>query len=234
MLNTLFAKSGGGSLVDPTKIYYYGISQGGIMGTTVCAIDPVIQRCVLQVGAINYSLLLERSRDWPRYRTTLIGAYEDPLLVTMMVNIMQQEWDRTEPTAVADSITNGGFPETPEKQVFMQVAIGDDEVPNLGSEYQARTMGIPLITPSPVTPYGLETATSSMKSGIMYFDFGVGGTIPDINEAPPDNDVHSNIRNKKATTDMMKHFYETGEIVNMCTAPKGCDCTVTGACGESL
>jgi len=62
----------------------------------------------------------------------------------------------------------------------------------------------------------------------------VGGTVPDIKEAPPDNDVHSNIRNKKATTDMMKHFYETGEIVNMCTAPKGCDCTVTGACGESL
>jgi hypothetical protein len=234
MLNTLFAKTGGGSLIDPDKIYYYGISQGGIMGTTVCAIDPVIKRCVVQVGAINYSLLLERSNDWPRYRTTLIGAYEDPLIVTLMINLMQQEWDRTEPTAVADSITNGGFPETPVKQVLMQVGIADVEVPNLGSEYQARTMGIPVITPSPYMPWGVTPAATSTTSGIIYYDFGYGSTVPEGNEAPPENPVHSSIRNKKATTDMMKHFYETGEIINMCTAPNGCDCTVAGACGAGV
>jgi hypothetical protein len=33
---------------------------------------------------------------------------------------------------------------------------------------------------------------------------------------------------------MMKRFYETGEIVQLCTAPKGCDCTVTGGCGAAL
>ncbi len=230
----VLGKVGGGSLIDPAKIYYYGISQGGIMGTTVCAIDPVIKRCVVQVGAINYSILLERSGDWPRYRTTLIGAFEDPLLVTLMINIMQNEWDRTEPTAVADVITNGGFPGTPAKQVFMQVGIGDDQVPNLGSEYQARTMGIPVILPTPKMPYGLTSTSAPASSGIVFYDFGVGTTIPDGNEAPPVNDVHSNLRNKKATTDMMKHFYETGEIINLCTAPKGCDCTVAGACGPGV
>ncbi|MBL0214852.1 MAG: hypothetical protein IPQ07_13335 [Myxococcales bacterium] len=92
MASVLFAKAGGGSLVDPTRVYYYGISQGGIMGTTVCGIDPVISRCVLQVGAINYSLLLERSRDWPTYRTTLNGAYPDPFDDVMVINLMQQHW----------------------------------------------------------------------------------------------------------------------------------------------
>ncbi len=234
MLNALFAKEGGGSLIDPTKIYYYGISQGGIMGGTVCAIDPVIKRCVLQVCAINYSLLLERSRDWPRYATTLEGAYSDPLIGALILNLMQQEWDRTEPTSVADTITHGGFPETPEKQVLMQIAIGDDEVSNIGAEYQMRTMGVPVITPSPAMPWGVETAATSTTSGAIYYDFGVGNTIPDTNEAPPDNDVHSQIRNKRFTTDMMKHFYETGEIKNVCTAPNGCDCTVAGACGDAI
>jgi hypothetical protein len=236
MLNDTRAhgKTGGGSLVDPTKIYYYGISQGGIFGTTVCAIDPVIQRCVLQVGAINYSLLLERSRDWPTYRTTLIGAFDDPLLVTLMINLMQNQWDRTDPTAVADTIMNGGFPGTPQKQVLMQIAIADDEVPNLGSEYQARTMGIPLILPSPKMPYGLTGTSSPAQSGILYYDFGLGNTIPDGNEAPPDNSVHGSIRNKTATTEMMKAFYETGLITNLCTAPNGCDCTVANACGTQL
>ncbi|MBA3818114.1 MAG: hypothetical protein H0X17_04435 [Deltaproteobacteria bacterium] len=233
MASTLFAKQGGGSLVDPTKVHYYGISQGGIMGTTVCAIDPVIEKCVVQVGAINYSLLLERSLDWPRYRTTLIGAYPDPLDTTLIINLLQHEWDRSEPTSVADVIVGDGFPGTPKKHVFMQIAIADDEVSNLASEYQARTMGIPVVLPSPYHPYGLETTTAPVTSGMVIYDFGLGSTIPPTNEPPPDNDVHSNIRNKQATVDMMKRFYETGEIVQLCTAPKGCDCTA-GGCGAGI
>lgn len=232
MASGLFTQDGTSatpSIIDPSKVYYYGISQGGIMGTTVCAIDPLIKRCVVQVGAINYSLLLERSRDWPQYRTTLTGAYPNNFDTALLVSLMQQEWDRTEPTSVADVIVDGGFGGEP-KQVFMQIAVADDEVTNLGSDYQARTMGIPVITPSPYVPYGLESTSAPASSGMIIYDFGKG-PIPDGNEAPEDNDVHSNIRNKGATTTMMKRFYETGEIVQACTAEKGCDCTVAGACG---
>lgn len=233
MANGLFAKSGGGSLVDPSRVYYYGISQGGIMGTTVCGIDPVISKCVLQVGAINYSLLLERSRDWPTYRTTLNGAYPDPYDDVMVINLMQQQWDRTEATSVVDTIVPHTFPGTPQKQVLMQMAIADDEVSNIGTEMQARTMNIPVVMPSPYVPYGLQTASTPVPNGLVIYDFGLGSTIPAGNEAPPDNSVHGSIRNKKATTDMMKRFYETGEIVQMCTAPKGCDCPA-GGCGAEL
>jgi hypothetical protein len=233
MANTLFQKTGGGSLVDPTKVYYYGISQGGIMGTTVCGLDPVITRCVLQVGAINYSLLLERSRDWPTYRTTLNGAYPDSLDNVLIINLMQNQWDRTEATALVDTIVNHTLPGTPQKQVFMQIAIADDEVSNIGSEMQARTMGIPVITPSPYIPYGLQSTAAPVPNGMLIYDFGLGSTIPKGNEAPPDNTVHSGIRNKKATTDMIKRFLDAGEIVQMCTAAKGCDCAANG-CGVEL
>ena len=236
MASQLFTKTMGNtttSLVDPDKVYYYGISQGGIMGTTVCGIDPVIERCVVQVNAINYSMMLERSVDWPTYRTTLIGAYEDPLVVALMLNLMQQQWDRTDPVVVADVINGTGFPDTPAKQVFMQFGIGDDQVPNVASEYQARTMGIPVITPTPYTPYGLEEAATA-SSGVVIYDFGLGETIPLTNTPPPANTVHSNIRNKTRTVEMIKTFYETGTITNTCTAPTGCDCTVTGACGDNI
>lgn len=233
MAAALFAKAGGGSLVDPSRVYYYGISQGGIMGTTVCGIDPVINRCVLQVGAINYSLLLERSRDWPTYRTTLNGAYPDPYDDVMVINLMQQQWDRTEATSVVDTIVPHTFPGTPQKQVLMQMAIADDEVSNIGTEMQARTMNIPVIMPSPYVPFGLQTASGAVPNGLVIYDFGLGSTIPHGNEAPPDNTVHGSIRNKKATTDMMKRFYETGEIVQTCTATKGCDCPA-GGCGAEL
>ncbi|HEY5927613.1 MAG TPA: hypothetical protein VIV11_38275 [Kofleriaceae bacterium] len=233
MAQTLFTKSPGVSLVDPDRIYWYGISQGGIMGTTVCGIDPVIKRCVLQVNAINYSMMLERSLDWPQYRTILIGAYDDPLVVALMLSLMQQEWDRTEPVVVADVITGEGFPDTPPKQVLMQVAIADVEVPNVASEYAMRTMKVPLITPSPYTPFGVETAASA-SSGAVWYDFGLANTIPVTNTPPPDNDVHGSIRNKKATTDMMKVFYETGMITNLCTGANGCDCTNIDNCGGPI
>ena len=234
MAQKLFVKPGTTtSVVDTSKFYYYGISQGGIMGLTVCGIDPVIKRCVNQVAGINYSLLLERSRDWPTYRTTLIGGYQDPLVVALMINLMQQEWDRTDPVVVADTIRTTGFPDTPQKQVLLQMAIADDEVPNVGSEYAARTMGLKVMTPTPYVPWGLESTAGPAQSGMVIYDFGLGSTIPATNVAPPDNDVHSQIRNKSATTDMMKHFYETGEITNSCTAATGCDCTM-GGCGSGV
>ncbi|MBA3502468.1 MAG: hypothetical protein M4D80_30920 [Myxococcota bacterium] len=234
MAQTLFRKPNGDPLVDPTKVHWYGISQGGIMGTTICAIDPVIEKCVLQVGAINYSMMLERSRDWPTYRTTLIGAYPDPLDTSLIINLMQWDWDRSEPTSVADIILGQGFPGAPKKQVFMQVAIGDDEVANIASEYQARTMGIPVMMPSPYVPYGMQPSTAPSQNAMVLFDFGVSSTIPLTNEPPPDNDVHSNIRNKRATIEMMRKFYAEGVIEQKCTSgTSGCDCAA-GACGEQL
>lgn len=234
MATSLFRKTNGDPLVDTSKVYYYGISQGGIMGTTVCAIDPVIEKCVVQVGAINYSMMLERSHDWPRYRTTLIGAYPDPLDTSLIINLMQWDWDRSEPTSVADIILGQGFPGAPKKQIFMQIAIGDDEVPNIASEYQARTMGIPVLTPSPYVPQGLQSSADAVPNGLVIYDFGVGSTIPLTNEPPPDNDVHSNIRNKRATIEMMRKFYAEGLIEQKCTSgTAGCDCA-NGACGEQL
>jgi len=233
MAQDLFVKAGNVSIVDPSRVFYYGISQGGIMGGTVCAIDPVIQRCVLQVNAINYSMMLERSLDWKTYEQIVVGAYPDPLDVALILNLMQGMWDRTEPTSVADVLHGDGFPGSPAKQVFMQFGIGDTEVPNVASEYAARTMGLPVMTPSPYVPFGLEGSATPVPSGIVIFDFGVGATIPHDNTAPPENDVHGSIRKHQATVDMIKEFFDNGLVTQLCTAPSGCDCAADG-CGPLL
>jgi hypothetical protein len=234
MAQALFVDDQGDSIVDPSRVVYYGISQGGIMGGTVCAIDPVIERCVLQVCAINYSMMLERSLDWKTYEQILTGAYPDPLDVALNLGFMQSTWDRTEPTAVADILTGDGFPDTPAKQVLMQIGVADTEVPNVASEYMARTMGIPVLTPSPYVPFGLdETTGPGATSALVIYDFGLGSTIPRDNTAPPENDVHGSIRKRQATVDMIGEFLMNGTIVQTCTAPNGCDCTGDG-CGAAL
>ena len=186
----------------------------------------------MAVGAVRDRRRVVAHRR-PTSRTALVGAYGSPLDIALIINLMQQQWDRTEPTAVADVIAGPGLPGAPAKQVFMQIAIADDEVSNVASEYQARTMGIPTLTPSPYVPFGLQTTAGPARHGLVIYDFGLGATIPPTNEPPPDNNVHSSIRNKRQTIEMMRRFYQTGEIVQLCTAPRGCDCPA-GGCGADL
>lgn len=154
MATELFSDGEGGSIVDPDQVYYYGISQGGIFGGTIAAYDPVIERSVLQVGAMNYSMLLERSADWPAYRDFLVASYPNALDVSLILSLLQSQWDTTDPTSVADALlTPGVIPGVPEKRVLMQIGIADVEVSNVASEYQARSMGIPVLAPTVREPW---------------------------------------------------------------------------------
>jgi hypothetical protein len=232
MASELFVGDGDQSLVDPDQVHYYGISQGGIFGGTIAAYDPVIEKAVLQVGAMNYSMMLERSLDWPTYRLVLQGSYQNSLDVALLLALMQTQWDSTDPVGVADGILTGGIPGVPDKQLLMQIAVADDEVSNLASEYQARSMGIPVLAPSVSAPWGVDLVEGPVPSALVVFDFGLGDTIPISNEPPPDNDVHSFVRKREAAIEQMRRFYATGDIIQTC-GPDGCACHQDG-CGAEL
>ncbi|HLU68988.1 MAG TPA: hypothetical protein VKZ63_22050 [Kofleriaceae bacterium] len=232
MATELFGDGEGGSLIDPDRVFYYGISQGGIFGATIAAYDPVIERAVLQVGAMNYSMMLERSLDWPTYRTVLSGSYRNALDLAILLHLMQWQWDATDPVSVADAMLTGEIPGVPAKQVLLQMAVADDEVSNLATEYQARSMAIPVLAPTVSTPWGVEAEAGPLSSALVIFDFGLGATIPVSNEPPPDNDVHGRVRKMEATIEMMRAFYERGEIVQTC-GEDGCTCH-QGGCGAEL
>ena len=57
----------GRPLIDTRRLFYYGNSQGGIAGGALTAVAPDFDRSVLYVGAMNYSLLLNRSVDYDDY-----------------------------------------------------------------------------------------------------------------------------------------------------------------------
>jgi hypothetical protein len=228
MAETLFLNDQGASIADIDNIYYYGLSQGHIFGATVAAYDPHIERAVLGVGGANYSMMLERSLDWPTYRTVVIGAYDDPLNVAILVNLMQMRWDTTEPTNVISGLPGAPIPGTPDKQFLLHMAVGDDEVPNISTEYQARTMGIPVLAPEYYEPYGVPAMAGPLSSALVIFNNG-DGPIPEGNEPPPDNRAHSLTRESQAGRDQIQTFFETGEIIHTCGDNTPCDCTM-GAC----
>jgi hypothetical protein len=215
-------------LVDPTKVTYYGLSQGAIFGTTVMAYEPTMTRAVLGVGAANYSTLLERSTDWPTYRSILTGAYPDSLDVTLGVSLFQMRWDKTEGSGIINDVLAGTATGVPPKQLLLQMALGDDQVPNLGTEWEARTMGIPVLGPTVETPYGLTVAASPLASGSALVIMDGGAPAPPLTNVPaPSTGMHSLTRNQPASRRQMKQFYSTGQILNECAG--ACTCK-TGAC----
>ncbi len=217
-------------LVDPTKVYYYGLSQGAIFGTTVMAYEPTVTRAVLGVGGANYSMLLERSLDWPTYRTILAGAYPDPLDVTLAVGLMQMRWDKTEGSGVADTVLAGIATKTLPKQLLMQIAIGDEQVPNLGSYWQARSMKIPVLGPTPFTPWGVTVKTSPIATGSALVIMDGGAGLPPASNVPAsDSGMHDLTRKQPATRRQIGEFYSTGSIINECSGTGGCVCQ-SGTC----
>ena len=225
---TLFVDAKGASLVDPDKVFYYGLSQGAVMGTTVMAYEPTVTRAVLGVGAANYSTLLERSSDWPLYRSILSGGYPDALDITMAVGLFQMRWDKVEGSGVANTVLAGTPTGVPPKQILLQIALGDDQVPNLGSYWMARTMELPILGPTPTTPWGLAVQQSPLASGsAMVIMDGGAPPSPVTNLPAPDYGMHNLTRKQPATRRQIKEFFATGRIVNECTG--ACVCQ-TGAC----
>jgi hypothetical protein len=214
------------SLVDPAKVSYYGLSQGGIMGSTVMAYEPTMTRGVLGAGAANYSTLLERSTEWSQFRGILAIAYPDALDIVMAIGLFQMRWDKAEGSGVANSVLQATG--VPPKQILLQVALGDQEVPNLGSYWMARTMGLPVLGPTPTTPWGLSVQPSPLPGGSAMVIMDGGAPVPPGANLPATNlDMHNLTRKQPATRRQIKEFFATGRIVNECSG--ACLCQ-TGAC----
>jgi pimeloyl-ACP methyl ester carboxylesterase len=144
----------GQQVVDPERKFYYGHSQGGILGSAYLAWSPDIERGVLGVGGGPYSLLLTRSRDFEDFFRIFKEKYLDHRDISLFVNgLTQQLWDATEPGGWMWDMTRDT--DAP-KGVLMQVAINDNQVTTLGAHYQARAYGAKSLAPAVRLPSALR------------------------------------------------------------------------------
>ncbi len=128
-------------VIDASKLYYNGNSQGAILGGALTAVSPDFTRASLGVGAIGYSTLLTRSVDFETYASILYPAYPNELSRPLLLSLIQMLWDRGEPNGYAQRMTNNPLTNTPPHEVLMNIAFGDHQVTNYQAEVQARTIG---------------------------------------------------------------------------------------------
>ena len=195
-----FQGAGGHSVIDASHLYYDGNSQGGIFGGSLIALEPDLTRGVIGVPGMNYSLLLQRSSDFgtgkppspnptdpgsfiPEYAYPLYQAYPNELERQLILSLMQQMWDHSDPAGLAAHMTSDPLPDTPAHTVLMQGGLGDHQVSQFAAETEARTIGahvyLPFADPGrdPEVggrPYGLPALTSFPFSGSAYVLWDIG------------------------------------------------------------
>jgi hypothetical protein len=208
------------------------------------AYDPFVTRGVLGVPGANYSLMVERSTNWPIYYNILFGSYEDPLEAEINLWLLQHHFDLTDPITTFPGIIGvhaAPILGTPPKQILMQVAVGDAQVPNIATLTSARTGGIPILGPT-VMPAGLlydvTIQDGPLSSALTLWDEHKEPVPPLTNSsAPSDNGTHGSVRKRDKANDQMDHFFKTGEIIQTCGAdplvPVACDCVDEVICGPT-
>ena len=140
--NAAFKNGANQPVIDTTKLFYDGNSQGGIFGGALTAVSPDFTRSVLGVVGMNYSLLVWRSTDFSSYLDAAFKpAYTNALDRELIVNVAQSLWDRGEGDGYAQHMTADPLPGTPAHQVLMDVAVGDHQVSNWAAMVEARTIG---------------------------------------------------------------------------------------------
>jgi len=215
---------GGQTLVDTARVHFLGISLGHVLGATFFAFDPFIDRAVLHVGAANWALMFERSSNWATYGVPLKSTYDTLLEAVIMEQVLQMGLEGV------DGATWAGMtiPGTPAKQILMHTSRDDTQVPNLASFFHARSLGLPLLAGSVITPFGFQSPVTSSPSAYLVVDEHPTPKPPDTNEVfAYTNDAHENARRRQTLQTQMRAFWTNG-VVDQACAP--CDCAA-GNCG---
>jgi len=207
---------------DATQTYYYGNSQGGIFSGAMVATATDWTDFVLGVGGMSFPLIIKRSSAWVMYGAVMEVGYADPLERDLMLTMSSSFWDLAGPATYSPHFIDDPLPGSPPKRVLMQIGINDALVNNAATYVQARTAGIPLLTPSPHEPWGVETTTAPADSALVIWE------IPDVpphtpgTRAPTDNATHEAVRRTDSARDMIDAFTEPGgQITQTCEGP--CD-----------
>lgn len=219
----------GGPYVDGERVFFYGISQGSVLGTTLVAYDPFIDRAALAVGGTNWGLLFERSTNWPNFQLIINGAYTGALNTVVIEHLMQFGLDFVENQHVAHRILGDPLPgAAPGKQLLLNMAVGDSAVTNLSTEMQARDLGLTMLSPTVKSVWGVPESEGPLSSALAVYDESPSPMPPDSNvRTTVDNGTHGTARALNANNRQIQRFFETGEIVNFCAG--ACDCAA-GSC----
>jgi hypothetical protein len=222
------------SWIDASVRAYRGDSQGGIMGAAYMSVTTDVTRGMLGEPGLPYSLLLNRSADWPTYGSVLSGAFPNGLDVQIMLGLTQMEWDRSEPDGYAPYMSQNMLPGTPAHHVLINDGIGDHQVTTLGAHILARTIGAKDLKASDGTllrtVWGVDAVSAPVQDGNVFveYDFGLTEPLTNVPVDPSTCDPHDRIRALLPSYEQTDEFLRTGTVTWFCDGVCNCNDQNTG------
>jgi len=195
------------SLVDPSTIHFYGLSQGSILGGGYATMNPDIERAALVGGGMGFSSLVTRSQNFEPFLMILGVGYEDWVDISLVLGMLQHLWDPGESAGWAHRLGQ-------DTEYLIQVAIGDESVPTLAGELFARAAGAVLLNPPTREVWGLDLVEGPISgSALVEFDYGHEDSETAVSSGA---DVHGKTPNSSAGQAQISQFFDEGVIENHC------------------
>jgi hypothetical protein len=154
------------------NVYWSGNSQGGIYGQTVLALSEDVTRAHLGQSGVNYSMLVERSKDFDNFGLILQTMYPDRADYVLVLSMIQLLWDQVDPVTYARHIGEP-FAGLPKHAALVLNHPGDFQVDPVTTETCMRSgfykklpfygRPVPLVAEQPYPLVG---------SGVVMMDFG--------------------------------------------------------------
>jgi hypothetical protein len=164
--------------------------------------------------------MMFRARPFQVFLALVETMNEDKLDQQKFAAMIQTTFDRIDPLSYAPNVIasppSGG---PTDRRVLMQVGIADSEVPNLGTYFHARVLGLPVLADaSPFVPLGLASAEAPLDgSALTIHDFGFEPELQAV-AAAEGNIVHDSVRRTSASKTQVSTFLRPGGlVVNACT-----------------
>jgi hypothetical protein len=201
----------GVSSIDASRVDYYGISLGGVMGSALMGWSPDLARGVLNVGGAGWTTLTQRSTNWSLFKLIVDGGYRDRIDQQVLLDVLQTYFDPIDGLTVAPSMLD-------KKQILLQMAVNDDSVPNPATTILARTMSLPLLDDSPIDIFQLTRAKGPLSSALTVWD--THQEAPPLTNVPnpisKDNTAHDQNRRLPKVRAQIEHFLKQGEVLSTC------------------
>ena len=207
--------------LDIDKLVYGGISQGGIFGPTILALSQDVTRGHFGVPGLHYFTLIGRSRNFNAMFSLLNVAYSDPVECWITLAAAQLLWNKTDPSTYYRHLALEPFSDTPLHQVLLSPAQGDPQVSQLTIEHLSRSnLEIPILQPyaDQNIPLAQTTEYPHLGSGIVGWHYGPRTPLGAGPAPSSHHDPHEQSRNDDLHNLQMVHFWETGEIIDVCMA----------------
>ncbi|MBI4508125.1 MAG: hypothetical protein HY698_00725 [Deltaproteobacteria bacterium] len=215
-------RTGTYDLVDASRVFYYGVSLGGIQGASLISLSNRIVRGVLAVPGAVWLNMIPRSIHWISIKSVLDTYYPDPIVQQLGIALAQTRFDLSDPLNLTKLMFKRPLPDAPpDRKVILQEAIGDSQVPNMATEMLARAIGIRAMAPLIEDIFGLETVTSPSSESVLvqyHLAEDIAGNYPPRTNVPPetDNGAHYRMPFRANVLEQVSHFMETGEVSLFC------------------